>query len=86
MLIQKIKVECVIKRGDYNDLTFENDIAILRLASEVTFNERVRPACLPTDKNEQYTNRIAVVSGKLNIHGNHTICMFRMGRDIIRSW
>merc|ERR1711892_1260845 len=61
--VQGIKVERVIKRSDYNTNTINNDIALLRLSSEVQFNEAVIPACLPTDRNQQYTNWEAVVSG-----------------------
>merc|ERR1719427_2647905 len=61
--VQSIKVERVIKRPDYDTSTINNDIALLRLETEVEFNTNVVPACLPTDKNQQYTNWEAVVSG-----------------------
>jgi hypothetical protein len=63
-MIQGIKVERVIKRPDYDTTDINNDIALLRLASEVQFNSNVIPACLPTDRNQQYTNWEAVVSGE----------------------
>ena len=62
--IQGIKVEKVIKRPDYNTNTIDNDIALLRLSSEVQFNNNVIPACLPTNKNQQYANYEAIVSGE----------------------
>jgi len=61
--VQGIQVERVIKRADYDTTTINNDIALLRLASEVEFNPGVVPACLPTDRTQQYTNWEAVVSG-----------------------
>jgi len=61
--VQGIKVERVIKRPDYDTSSINNDIALLRLASEVQFNDNVIPACLPTDRNQQYANWEAVVSG-----------------------
>merc|ERR1711892_1151427 len=61
--VQGIKVERVIKRPDYDTTSINNDIALLRLESEVEFNSNVIPACLPTDRNQQYTNWEAVVSG-----------------------
>jgi len=61
--VQGIKVERVIKRPDYNTNTIDNDIALLRLSSEVEFNNNVIPACLPTNRDQQYANWEAVVSG-----------------------
>merc|ERR1719300_165267 len=61
--VQGIKVERVIKRTDYDTSSINNDIAILRLSSEVQFNDNVIPACLPSDATQQYTGRQAVVSG-----------------------
>jgi len=61
--VQGIQVERVIKRADYDTTSINNDIALLRLASDVQFNNNVIPACLPTDRTQQYTNWEAVVSG-----------------------
>merc|ERR1719500_2737637 len=61
--VQGIQVERVIKRPDYDTTSINNDIALLRLASDVQFNNNVIPACLPTDSSQQYTNWEAVVSG-----------------------
>jgi len=61
--VQGIKVERVIKRPDYDTSSINNDIALLRLEKEVEFSPSVVPACLPTDKTQQYTNWEAVVSG-----------------------
>ena len=65
--VQGIKVERVIKRPDYDTSSINNDIALLRLESEVEFSPSVVPACLPTDKTQQYTNWEAVVSGEGNM-------------------
>ena len=64
-IVQSIGVERVIKRLDYDTTSINNDIALLRLESEIDFNNNVVPACLPTDKNQQYTNWEAVVSGEV---------------------
>ena len=57
-------MERVIKRPDYDTTSINNDIALLRLASDVEFNSNVIPACLPTDRTQQYTDWEAVVSGE----------------------
>ena len=56
-------MERVIKRPDYDNTSINNDIALLRLASDVQFNNNVILACLPTDRTQQYTDWEAVVSG-----------------------
>jgi len=52
-----------IKRSDYNSRTIDNDIAILKLASDVVFTDNIRPACLPTNTQQKYVGWNAVVSG-----------------------
>merc|ERR1719312_1248751 len=59
---QTIRVERVIKRSDYNENDVNNDIAILKLSSDVFFNNNVVPACLPTDT-RTYAGYNAYVSG-----------------------
>ena len=54
----------MIKRWDYDSKKIDNDIAILKLSKDVEFNSGVVPACLPTNKYEQYANWEAVVSGE----------------------
>ena len=48
---------------EYSYFSINNDIAILRLSKDVTFNSNVVPACLPTNKVETYAGKDAVVSG-----------------------
>uniref|UniRef100_A0A182MT01 CLIP domain-containing serine protease n=1 Tax=Anopheles culicifacies TaxID=139723 RepID=A0A182MT01_9DIPT len=45
------EVESIIPHPDYNmhDISRPNDICIIRLASNVTFNDYIRPICLPFD-------------------------------------
>merc|ERR1719193_2095744 len=58
---QLIEVERFIERSDYANNA--NDIAILKLKSDIQFGARVMPACLPTDPTKMYVGEEAIVSG-----------------------
>ena len=60
---QNIPVAQIIERDDYDEKNINNDIALLRLSTDVVFNDNVVPACLPTDPNLKYDGQQAVVSG-----------------------
>lgn len=45
--IQKRKIERIITHPNFNDFTYDYDIAVLELQSPVTFSKVVRPICLP---------------------------------------
>merc|ERR1719334_2709561 len=60
---KSIPVERVIKRSDYDSDNVNNDIALLRLAQEVDFNDNIVPACLPSSTSPKYAGWDAVVSG-----------------------
>merc|ERR1712080_413467 len=60
---QYIQVEEFIKRSDYDSTNIVNDIAILKLKSDITFTDNVKPACLPTDTSKTYVGRWGIVSG-----------------------
>ena len=50
---------------NYDDVSFENDIAILKLNGEATKSESVWPICLPPPT-EKFTNRRAFVIGQFH--------------------
>jgi len=60
---QVISVEKIIARSDYDENTISNDVAILKLAKDVEFNDYIVPACLPSSAANDYTGKSAVVSG-----------------------
>ncbi|GAB1860026.1 Serine protease snake [Camponotus japonicus] len=60
---QDIKIAERIKHPEYKGLRVYNDIAILRLEKEATYNAWVRPACLPVDLPDIGTDNKAVASG-----------------------
>ena len=47
---QDYEINTAIKHGDYN-LNKENDVAIIAVKGEMTFNDRTRPICYPKTAN-----------------------------------
>ena len=64
---QKISVEETIIHPMFNKrkgAIYDNDVAILKLKSPLTFNENVQPACLPHSSfMPENTRELAVISG-----------------------
>ena len=61
---QKISVREVVNHPMYNSMKMDNDVAILKLTSSLTFNENVQPACLPDPSfTPEDSGEFAVVSG-----------------------
>ena len=55
----KIVVDSFLIHPDYNNVTFENNMAILSLSEEIKFNELIRPiAALKQDKVEEISEKI----------------------------
>ncbi|XP_026154539.1 transmembrane protease serine 13a [Mastacembelus armatus] len=46
-LPQPYLVKTILLKEDYNNKTNDQDVALLRLTSPVTFNDKVQPVCLP---------------------------------------
>jgi len=49
---QTIAVDKAFVHPQYNDDTTHNDIALIKLAQELTFDDYVQPACLPVEADE----------------------------------
>ena len=61
---QRISVMEAVNHPMYNSMTLDNDLAILKLKSSLTFNENVQPACLPDPYfTPEDSGEFAVVSG-----------------------
>ncbi|RWS29267.1 secreted salivary gland peptide-like protein [Leptotrombidium deliense] len=56
------KVERIFIHPNYNKTSQQNDIAILKLASKVPFNDDIHPICLPSENNK-YVGKMATVVG-----------------------
>merc|ERR1711971_797420 len=46
-----------------NDASGDNDIAILKLAKDLTFSDKIKPVCLPTSATTDYSGKASTVSG-----------------------
>nr|XP_029720064.1 transmembrane protease serine 9-like [Aedes albopictus] len=44
--VQQHDVDLIIRHEEYDEVTFENDIALLKLYSEITYNNYIQPICL----------------------------------------
>lgn len=58
-----IDVDELVMHPAYKSVEKYNDIALVRLKSHINFNERIRPACLPT-RNVHPRKMIAIGFGK----------------------
>ena len=61
---QRISVREVISHPMFNYETLDNDVAIVKLNSSLTFNENIQPACLPDPSfTPEDSGEFALVSG-----------------------
>jgi len=51
-----------INHPSYNAKSYDNDFAIIKLASPITFSDRVSPICLPSTSTN-YDSKVATVTG-----------------------
>merc|ERR1712172_345638 len=48
---------------DMNNPSGDNDIAILKLAKDLSFSDKIKPVCLPTSATKDYSGKASTVSG-----------------------
>ena len=60
-------IKNVFVHPNFHPRTSENDIALLELDRDVTFNREVKPICLPGTRAKQYTNDVAIAIGTYKI-------------------
>lgn len=61
--VRDIEVSRIRQHPHFQKDTFMNDIAVLRLKRPVTFNEYIRPVCLPNRTEETYFAKTAIATG-----------------------
>jgi len=80
---QRKAVLAIQNHPEYNDMTNENDIAIMRLASPVTLNSYVNHICLPTSDPDVQED---VIIGKSSFSKqNKTIFFSQLAGEPTRS-
>ena len=73
---EKIGIRNMKNHEKYNDKTFENDIALIRLDRKVQFSKSVYPICLPP-KGTDFTDTRAFVVGKFYSGAKMISTLFR---------
>merc|ERR1711981_311140 len=58
-----INVKKATMHPDYNKKTMDNDIAVLGLADELTFTDKIKPACLPSSATKDFSGTGSTISG-----------------------
>jgi len=58
-----ISVKKATMHPDYNKKTMDNDIAVLELSEELTFTDKIKPACLPSSASKDFSGTASTISG-----------------------
>ncbi|XP_070761592.1 ST14 transmembrane serine protease matriptase a [Enoplosus armatus] len=61
--VVKKNLKQVISHPNYNEYTFDNDIALMELDSPVTYSDYIRPICLPSPQHDFPTGNTVWITG-----------------------
>ncbi|XP_069390707.1 ST14 transmembrane serine protease matriptase a [Paralichthys olivaceus] len=61
--VVKKNLKKVISHPNYNEFTFDNDIALMELDSPVTLSDYIRPICLPSPQHDFPTGNTVWITG-----------------------
>lgn len=62
-VLQEKMVRAIAAHKMFHTITYDYDIALIRLAEELTFNDFVRPVCLPSMEEPLEQTSLCVVTG-----------------------
>lgn len=82
---QNYGIEIFINHENYNRTTKQNDIAVIKLAKNVNFNDRVRPACLWSSENIGQTKVIATGWGSTENYGPSSKDLLKVQLDLLNN-
>jgi Trypsin len=57
------KIRRIIAHEDFDIFNFNNDIALLELATPIVYGPRVTPVCLPSGNQDDFTDQLTLVAG-----------------------
>merc|ERR1712013_741375 len=60
---KRVKVKKITSHPDYDKGSKNNDIAVLELVEDLTFTDKVKPACLPSSADKDYSGSASTISG-----------------------
>nr|XP_056716511.1 suppressor of tumorigenicity 14 protein [Euleptes europaea] len=61
--VQRRGIKRIITHPDFNDFTYDNDIAVMELDSPITFTKQVQPICLPDSSHKFPAGQVLHVTG-----------------------
>nr|XP_006629467.2 PREDICTED: chymotrypsin-like elastase family member 2A [Lepisosteus oculatus] len=81
---QELGVAKIIIHNEYNPITHQNDIALLKLRTPAEINDHVKPVCLPTTADEQHHLEYCHFTGfGLQENGTYGILQEAVGEVIL---
>merc|ERR1711970_413065 len=60
---KRVKVKKITSHPGYDKGSMNNDIAVLELVEDLTFTDKVKPACLPSSTDKDYSGSASTISG-----------------------
>lgn len=61
VLIRNLKK--IIPHPNYNEYTYDNDIALMEMDSPITFSDYIRPICLPAPQHDFPVGDTVLITG-----------------------
>lgn len=61
--VVKRNLKRIIPHPNYNDYTFDNDIALMELESPITYSDYIQPICLPSPQHNFPTGSTVTITG-----------------------